>query len=121
MDRSYRTIKIFDVVGGEAAITDTDGKLVYDKIDAFLSENVNVVLDFANVQFIITVFLNAAIGQLYKKYTSEQLNLNLKIINLSKDENKHVQEVVDYAKKFFNEPEKEKDVERNIKEVLGHE
>jgi hypothetical protein len=119
MDKSDRIIKVYDVVGGDSAITDTDGKLVYDEVDKLLTNGLKVVLDFSNINFMITVFLNAAIGQLYKKYTSEQLNRDLKMVHLSDYDHKHMQDVIDYAKKFFNEPEREKEANDAITKVLG--
>lgn len=111
-------IRIFDEIGGDAAISVSDGDKIYQKIDQALSSKLVVVLDFQNISLIITAFLNACIGQLYSKYSSEELQLLLKVENVS-IENKHLfQKVISRAKEYFENPD---DFEKSIDKVLGDE
>lgn len=110
------TIQIFNEVGGDAAISVNDGDAIYQKIDAAISKNLVVVLDFQNVNLIITAFLNACIGQLYSKYSSEQLNQYLKLEHISPENNHLFVKVIKRAKEYFENPES---FDSSVNEVLG--
>lgn len=110
------TIRVYDEVGGDAAISVSDGEAVFEKIDNALSHNLTVVLDFQNVSLIITAFLNACIGQLYSKYTSEQLTQLLKLENVKKEDNYLFNLVIKRAKEYFNKPE---EFTKSVDDVLG--
>lgn len=112
------TIRIYDEVSGDAAISVTDGDAIFKKIDAAISNELIVVLDFQNVNLIITAFLNACIGQLYSKYSSEQLNRHLKLENI-RPEDKHLfNKAIKIAKEYFADSTSF-DISAN--EVFGHE
>lgn len=98
-------IRIYDDVGGDSAISVDDGDLLFKKIDNALQNNLTVVLDFQNINLIITAFLNAAIGQLYSKYTSEQLNEKLKLENIKPEDVYLFKKVIETAKDYFADPE----------------
>lgn len=110
-------IRIYDEVGGDAAISVTDGDEIYKKIDAAISHQLVVVLDFQNINLIITAFLNACIGQLYSKYSSEQLNSFLVLENI-KPEDKHLFIMaIKRAKEYFDDPT---GFDNSVNEVLGN-
>ncbi|MDD3877957.1 MAG: STAS-like domain-containing protein [Bacteroidales bacterium] len=99
------TIRIFDEVGGDSAISVDDGNNVFIKIDNAISQGLSVILDFQNINLIITAFLNAAIGQLYSKYTSEDLQEKLKLENIKPEDVRLFQQVIKRAKEYFSDPE----------------
>jgi len=109
-------IRLFDEVGGDAAISVSDGDQVYKKIDAAISKGIDVELDFQNINLIITAFLNACIGQLYSKYTSEQLNKHLSLKNIPPENNFLFNKVIKRAKEYFANPES---FSSSVNEVLG--
>lgn len=111
------TIRIFDEVGGDAAISVSDGETIYKKIDSAISNSLIVVLDFQNINLIITAFLNACIGQLYSKYTSEDLNKYLKLENVNPEDNHLFNKAIQRAKEYFADHER---FDESAKEVLGH-
>ena len=111
-------IRIFDEVSGDAAISVDDGDKIFKKIDAAITNRLEVVLDFQNINLIITAFLNACIGQLYSKYSSEELQQFLKLENVSPDNNHLFVKVIKRAKEYFENPE---DFNKSIDEVLGDE
>lgn len=115
------TINVFDELGSDAAISVEDGKALFDKIDEALSNHLIVSLDFLNINIIITAFLNAAIGQLYSKYNSDELNEQLKVINLQPDNFRHFKWVIDRAKEYFKNPEQKKHYDSSYKEIIGDE
>jgi hypothetical protein len=108
-------IRIYDEIGGDAAISVNDGEVIYKKIDAAISNQLVVVLDFQNINLIITAFLNACIGQLYSKYTSEQLNQYLKLENIKPEDNHLFNKAIQRAKEYFKDP---KGFEDSINDVL---
>lgn len=94
-------IRIGDFVTLNQAVTPDEGELIYEKIISFVGEGNAVVLDFSDIQLMTTAFLNTAIGNLYKDYSSEQLNALLKLVNLQAGDSARVKKVVDNAKKFY--------------------
>jgi len=113
-----KTINIFDVVGGKAAVSTEDGDRLFGTIKAFLEKDFEVVLDFANIETLITTFLNAGIGQLYSKYDGPFLREHLKVNNLAPEDRDRMIKTIERAKEYF----KNKDnVEDSIREALDDE
>lgn len=112
------TLRIYDEVGGDAAISVSDGEAIFHKIDAALSNQLTVVLDFQNINLIITAFLNACIGQLYSKYTSDNLNHYLQLENV-KEEDRHLFNMaIKRAKEYFEDPQS---FNNSVNDVMGNE
>lgn len=107
------TISVYDIVRGNAAISIDDGKALFEKIDAALSKGISVILDFVNIEIMTSTFLNEAIGQLYSKYTSEQLRQHLTVQNLTEDDRKLMIQVIERAKEYFKDREK---IEKALKD-----
>ena len=113
-----RIINIFDVVGGKAAVSTEDGERLFEAISAFLEKDFEVVLDFANIETLITTFLNAAIGQLYSKYDSPFLREHLSTSNLQPEDKERMIKTIERAKEYF----KDKDnLEKDIREAFDNE
>ena len=74
-------ISVYECIGEDSAISTEEDNSLYQRIEKALDKDIFVQASFKNIQLITTAFLNAAIGQLYKKYTSDQLNKKLKIID----------------------------------------
>ena len=113
-------IRVYNEISGDSAINPEKGNSIFKKIDNALSKGLYVTLDFQNVNFIITAFLNTAIGQLYSKYTSAQLNTIFSIINVNEEDMARFNSVIANAKVFF-EDRKYIEVKSIIKEELGDE
>ena len=111
------TIRIYDEVGGDAAISVSDGEAIYYKIDAALSNSLIVVLDFQNINLIITAFLNACIGQLYSKYNSDVLNHFLKLENVKPEDSHLFVMAIKRAKEYFENPQS---FDNSVKDVMGN-
>jgi len=95
-------ITIFEEVGGNSAISVEDGTNIFRKIDSAISQGLSVQLDFQNIDLIITAFLNAAIGQLYSKYSSDELNQKLELKNIKPEDIRLFIKVIERAKDFFS-------------------
>lgn len=94
-------INIFQVIGSEIAVSSDKGNDIFDKINKALQNGMSVVLDFDNIKILTTAFLNSAIGQLYSKYTSEELKKTLSILNISDSDKLLLKKVTDRAKEYF--------------------
>lgn len=93
-------IKIVDVVGDRA--TDMQqGDVIYKKIIEQFKKKEKVVIDFEGLKTVLSTFLNNAIGTLYKDYSSDYLNENLRIINLCPDDLFILKRVIKRAKEFY--------------------
>ncbi len=90
------TIRVFDVVGTPLCVSSADGQLVYDKLAPLLREGRKVAISFAQVETLISAFLNNAIGQLYGEFTEERVAL--------------LKRVIENAKAYFRDPERFKQV-----------
>lgn len=111
-------INVFDAIGSDAAISVNDGDAIYKKIDTAITNKITVVLDFQNINFIITAFLNACIGQLYSKYSSEDLNKYLKIENVKSEDNHLFNKAIKRAKEYFSNPD---DFDKSVNQIMDNE
>ncbi len=114
----HKIINIFDVVGGKTAVSTEDGDRLFGTISAFLEKDFEVVLDFANIETLITTFLNAAIGQLYSKYDSPFLREHLSVRGLQPEDKERIVKTIECAKEYFKE---KNNVEDSIREALDDE
>lgn len=96
------SIRITDITQSKRAISAIDGDKVFDKIQAAFEHETPITIDFEGIDLTITAFLNASIGKLYSKYSSEQIKKFLEIKNLPNDEVKLLKIVIDRAKQRFS-------------------
>jgi len=97
-------IRILDYVGDRA--TDMrQGDKIYELIVDGFNKQEKVYLDFSDMTTILSTFLNNAIGTLYRDYTSEFLNENLKIENLCNEDLFILKRVINRAKDFYAKPQ----------------
>jgi len=113
-----KTINIFDVVGGKAAVSTEDGDRLFETIIAFLEKDFEVALDFANIETLTSTFLNAAIGQLYSKYDSPFLREHLRVNNLAPEDRDLMLKIIERAKEYFKDKE---NLEKDIREAFDDE
>ncbi len=117
MNNKKLLISVYECIGESSAISTEEGDSLYQRIEKALDKEISVQVSFKNIQLITTAFLNAAIGQLYKKYTSDQLNEKLEILDLEPTDMEILKRVISVAKKYFENPE---EVEKSIDEELGN-
>lgn len=97
-------IRVLDYVGDRA--TDMrQGDEIYKLIVNGFNKKEKVYIDFSDMTTILSTFLNNAIGTLYKDYTSDFLNENLKIVNICKDDLFILKRVINRAKDFYAKPQ----------------
>ena len=101
MENVNKHLNVSEIINSDAAVSASDGNLVFIEIDEGISENKVIELDFSGIRILITAFLNAAIGQLYSKFDSEQLNKLLKLTNVADEDKILFKKVVERAKEYF--------------------
>ena len=109
------TVRVFDIIGGPL-VSASDGQRLHDKIAPLLKAEMPVVLSFEQVDTLIPVFLNAAVGQLYGELPENRLRTLLSVRDLAADMLEMLTHVVDNAKLYFSRPE---DFDRAWREELG--
>lgn len=112
------TISIFEVVGSPLCVASGDGQKVYERIAAALRESRNVAISFHNISTLTSAFLNAAIGQLYGKFSEEQIRALLKVQDMQPDDMALLKRVVETAKEYFKDPQK---FDQAVRDELGDE
>lgn len=98
----HKKLIVSEIVDGDSAVWTHAGTLVYKQLEEALSKKETVVLDFNGVEMMTTAFLNAAIGQLYSKYSSDELNRWLKLENVADDDKILFKKVVTRAREYFS-------------------
>ena len=100
------TVRIVDIIGSFLCVSAEDGQRVHDKIVPLLRENKKVVLSFAQVEAMISAFLNSAIGQLYGEFPEDLINDLVAFTEISDEDRLLLQRVVANAKTYFSNREK---------------
>jgi hypothetical protein len=103
-------IRVFDVVGTPLCVSSADGQLVYDKLAPLLREGRQVAISFAQVETLISAFLNTAIGQIYGELSEERVRELLSIRDMLPEDVALLKRVVENAKAYFRDPERFKRV-----------
>lgn len=96
--------KIIDVaerINDPSALTQDQGDIIYYDIVSSFDRNESIILDFVNIESMISPFLNNAIGQLYGKYTSEEISKLLTLKNFPHSKTSTLNIVISNAKKFY--------------------
>ena len=121
MSNNEIKINIYNEVGGSAAVSDTDGQKVFEKINKALKAGNSVLLDFVKIDMVISAFLNTAVGQLYKEnYSVEFLRSNVKTTNMKKDDWDILATVLKRAKEYYQNPEYREKLDEALKEELDN-
>jgi len=99
-------IVIKDVVGSPNWIQVSDGTKVYDQIQPAIKAGSRVVLSFTGRTFVITAFLNAAIGKLYNgQFSDEDISL-LSYADTDASDDDKIRRVIANAKVYYkNNPQ----------------
>lgn len=110
-----RVLNVMECIGTPSAITQELGDIIYDEINKSIENSEEIILDFKDIESIITPFLNNSIGKLYGKYTSEKISRFLHIENMPKEKISTVNMVINNAKKYYSD---KAGFEKVVKEVV---
>lgn len=97
-------LQLTEVVGSTLCVASDDGQKVYEQIVRALIDGQMVQLSFLNVESLTSAFLNAAIGQLYGKFSEEQIKSSLSVTDIQPDDAVLLKRVIDTAKLYFTKP-----------------
>ena len=97
-------IKVADIIGSPLCISADDGQKIFDKIEPLLKNGERLTISFDRVNMLISLFLNAAIGQLYGSFSEEEVRNLVEVEGLSEEDLELVKRVVDNAKKYYANP-----------------
>ncbi len=110
--------KIVDVaalIDNPSALTQEQGDRLFEEISKAIDSSQKIVVDFENIESIISPFLNNAFGQLYGKYSSDQIREHLVLRNFPETKNATMNIVIGNAKKFY---ENEAEFRQKAKDIL---
>lgn len=96
-------VNIKEILNSDSALTPSSGELIYNILQEEISSNKRVSLDFRGIEIMTSAFLNSAVGRLYSKYSSSQLNSVLEIVNISNDDLQLLKKVIERAKEYFRD------------------
>lgn len=108
-------ISVFEVVGSPLCVASNDGQRVYERVASAIQEESSVMLSFHNVDTLTSAFLNAAIGQLYGKFSEEHIRSLVQVEDMAPDDLVLLKRVVDTAKQYFKDPTR---FEHTIRETM---
>lgn len=103
MPLQKETILIFEILNTPFAVSTEEGEKLFKIINEYFLAEKEVILDFDKIELIVSTFLNAAVGQLYGKYTTEFIQTHLTIYNMSVDDLIILKKVTDRAKEYFED------------------
>lgn len=109
-----KVIRVSDLINSPAALTVEQGKILYKEIVSSINNVDKVVIDFADIESIITPFLNESIGRLYEDFTGEELSKKLSIINQPEGTNRKFNMVIRNAKQFYANKEEYAGIVRKV-------
>ena len=110
-------LNIAEVIGSPSALEQDQGDLVYNEIISAFQDQNEILLDFSDVESIISPFLNHAIGRLYETYDSDFIRNYLHMKNFPKEKNSTLNVVINNAKRFYANKTQ---YEQIVKEVIDN-
>lgn len=94
-------INVAQQIGDPSALTQEQGNIIFKQIESAINNNQMIHLDFSQIESMISPFLNNAIGQLYGKYTSDQIAEHLVIENFPDEKKNTLNIVIANAKRYY--------------------
>lgn len=95
-------VDIIKIINDSDWIDIDQGQLVYERVFELLTKGESVELSFAEHDMMLTVFLNAAVGQLYNgKIDYKLVQEKLSFVDISDDEREKVQRVISNAVRYY--------------------
>lgn len=111
-------LKINEFTVLDIAVSSNEGDKINQQILLLLERYQKVTLDFSGITLLTSAFLNAAIGQLYNKYKSEELASRLFLSNVNNEDLPLFKKVTDRAKEYFKN---EQEFSKTTNEILDGE
>jgi hypothetical protein len=103
---SIEKINIVSAIGNNICVAAEDGEKVYRLILEALHQGKNVQISFKGIEDLTSLFLNAAIGQLYSEFKDDELKKRLSVVDASLQDLDTLRRSVERAKEYFRDPER---------------
>lgn len=103
MKQEKAILKINELTALDIAVSSDEGDKVNNRIMILLQDYQRIILDFSGIKLLTTAFLNAAIGQLYSKYSTEEIARRITLENVSVEDLPLFKKVIDRAKEYFKD------------------
>ncbi len=94
-------INVADIIGSPLCISADDGQKIFEKIVPLVEGKKAFIISFERISTIISLFLNVAIGQLYGRFSEDEINASMAIEGLAPDDMEILERVKDNAKKYY--------------------
>ncbi len=118
MKKENAILKVNEYTTLDIAVSSDEGDKINQHIHLLLERYQKVTIDFSGIILLTSAFLNAAIGQLYNDFSSEELSSRLVLSNVNKDDLPLFKKVTDRAKEYFKD---QHEFSKTAKEVLDGE
>jgi len=99
-------INIVSIIENNICVSAEDGVKVYDVISKALRDGKNVQISFKGIEDLTSLFLNAAIGQLYSEFKEDELKGRLSVVDATSQDLETLRRSVERAKEYFKDPER---------------
>ncbi|MFZ3054232.1 MAG: STAS-like domain-containing protein [Sulfuricurvum sp.] len=111
-----QTINVRDVINKNIAMSTEDGNKLFEVLYAALKEKEKVHLSFANIDILISHFLNESIGRLYEKFANwEILDQAIEYTDIDKDDlDLLIDKVIPTAKVHYKDVKRSEKIEADI-------
>jgi len=110
-------IQLADFIG-QRCITVEQAEKLYNEIHPRLLSGEEVVINLDGVKTLLSLFLNNAIGPLFKDFDGTQLSKLLKFENLSESQQQTLDRVLDNAEEYHRNPARKKAVDEALARIL---
>ena len=109
------TVNIAEISKKTSCIDPKMTEPVFEAILLNLREGKHVDVSFNGVDRIITAFLNVAIGKLYNPAVFDQSKIDsmLGMTDATENQRLKAEEVIKYAKMFYNDPDRLKQIQED--------
>jgi hypothetical protein len=104
----HEELNISSIVGSSLCVAASDGQKVFAEIEDAIRSGKCVCLSFQGVDDLTSAFLNSAVGQLYGKYSEQEIKakLSIKEDSAAPEDLRLLKRVTDRAKDFFKNPDR---------------
>lgn len=101
-----QNIHLVSIVGSGICVAPEDADKVFREILKALERGKNVQISFDGVEDLTSLFVNTAIGQLYNKFSEEDLKARLSVVHASPQDLATLKRSIDRAKEYRKNPER---------------
>jgi hypothetical protein len=96
-------VPVYKIVGDVCMTYNVGARLHRELRDAF-DRGETVELDFAKTRIFVTAFFNASVGALLAKYSRNEVDQRLKMINLPKAGEEPLNHSLENADRYYHDP-----------------